>query len=172
MAQLKVQKVPDVADRTLPIFAEFDKLAESIRVEAYKLFARRGAGDGHAMDDWLMAEREVCWPSAELAEQKGEYRLKVALAGFEPLEINVTATPREIFIKAAHKQEKASTGKDESSICWSEFESNDVYRRIPLPGPVDVEKISANFTNGLLEIAAPQTRAPIKHPVQIHVSAG
>ena len=30
-----------------------------IRIRAYDLYERRGAGDGHALDDWLQAEYEV-----------------------------------------------------------------------------------------------------------------
>jgi HSP20 family protein len=171
MPELNVQKIPAADDRTLPIFAEFDKLADRIRIQAYNLFARRGAGDGHALDDWLAAEREVCWPSAELTEQQGKYALKVALAGFEPGEITVTATPREIIVKAAHKEEKKSAGQ-EAKVRWSEFRTNDVFRRVDLPAPVDVERISANFKNGLLEIVAPQAKPAAESASKIEVSAG
>jgi HSP20 family protein len=172
MPELNVQKVRAADDRTLPIFAEFDKLADRIRLEAYNLFARRGAGDGHALDDWLAAEHEVCWPSAELTEQDGKYALKVALAGFEPGEITVTATPREIIVKAAHKEEKKPAGEGKAKVRWSEFRSNDVFRRVDLPAPVDVERISANFKNGLLEIVAPRAQPAAESASKIEVSAG
>jgi hypothetical protein len=34
-------------------------LEHEIRLRAYDLYERRGAGDGHALDDWLRAEYEV-----------------------------------------------------------------------------------------------------------------
>jgi hypothetical protein len=34
-------------------------LEHEIRIRAYDLYERRGAGDGHALDDWLQAEDEV-----------------------------------------------------------------------------------------------------------------
>ena len=34
-------------------------LEHEIRLHAYDLYERRGAGDGHALDDWLQAEYEV-----------------------------------------------------------------------------------------------------------------
>ena len=34
-------------------------LEHEIRIRAYDLYERRGAGDGHALDDWLQAEYEV-----------------------------------------------------------------------------------------------------------------
>jgi HSP20 family protein len=171
MSRLSVQKVLAADDRTLPIFAEFERLADRIRVQAYNLFARRGAGDGHAMDDWLAAEREVCWPAAEFAERDGKFILEVALAGFEPGDIAVTATPREIMVKAAHRREQESTGSGEPKLRWTEFRSNNVFRRVELPVAVDVEKISANFENGLLKIVAPQLQPATESAKKIEISA-
>jgi HSP20 family molecular chaperone IbpA len=158
MSRVEIQKIPESSDRSLPILAEFDKLAERIRVKAYNLFRHRGAGEGQALDDWLAAEREVCWPAAELAEADGQYSLKVALAGFEPDDITVTATPSEIMVKAAHEQ-RQSGADDAARLKWSEFRSNDVYRRVELPDPIDVDKISASLSNGLLEVTAPKAAA-------------
>jgi HSP20 family molecular chaperone IbpA len=172
MSRLNIQKVPTADVRSLPIFAEFDQLADRIRLQAYNLFSRRGAGEGHALDDWLTAEREVCWPAAELSERNGEFVLTVALAGFEPGEITVTATPREIMVKAAHKHERKSPGKGEPKLRWTEFRSNDILRRVEVPAAVDVDKISADFRNGLLEIVAPKAQPAAESPKQIEISKG
>jgi len=158
MSRVEVKKVPEATDRRLPIFAEFDRVADAIRMEAWNLFNHRGAGNGHALDDWLEAERKVCWPAAELAEADGRYSLKVALAGFEPKDIEVTATPREIIVKAAHEREDKGT-EDDARLNWTEFHRNDVYRRVELPTDVDVKGISASLKNGMLEIAAPKAEA-------------
>jgi HSP20 family protein len=170
MSQLNVQKVRTTNDRTLPIFAEFDQLAERIRMQAFNLFAHRGARDGHALDDWLTAEREVCWPAAELAEREGEFVLNVALAGFEAGDITLTATPREIIVKAAHEHEQGSR-KDEPKLRWTEFRSSNVFRRVELPAPVEVEKISASFENGLLKILAPKVQPAESKQIEISAKA-
>ena len=34
-------------------------LEHEIRIRAYDLYERRGAGDGQALDDWLQAQYEV-----------------------------------------------------------------------------------------------------------------
>jgi HSP20 family protein len=154
MGLVNIQKVRKADDRSLPIFEELERLEDRIRVQAYNLFARRGGGDGHALEDWINAERELCWPSTEVAELDGKCDVKVALAGFEPAEIAVTATPREIIVKASHEHRGSSDDK-ETRVRWSEFRSNDVYRRVPLPVAVEVEKVTATFKNGLLEIVAP-----------------
>jgi HSP20 family protein len=156
MAELNVQKVPATDDRSLPIFAEFEQLADRIRLQAYNLFAHRGGSDGQALDDWLAAEHELCWRAAQLAERDDAFTLEVALAGFEPGDITVTATPREVIVKAAHKAEKT---KKDAKLRWSEFRSNDVYRRVELPGDVDVAKVTADLKSGLLTIVAPKAGA-------------
>ena len=166
MSRIEVKKVSEKDDRSLPIFAEFDRLADQIRLQAYQLFRRRGADDGHALDDWLAAEREVCWPAAELAETGDAFSLKVALAGFDAKDIEVTATPREVIVKAAQEQRKSSDGKA-GELKWSEFSSSDVFRRFELPADVDVDKLAASFSNGLLEVKAPKAQArPAAEPAR------
>lgn len=156
MSKLNIEAVPSVEERNLPIFDEIEDIAEKIRVRAFNLFANRGFQPGNDLEDWLHAEREICWPTAELIEKDDEFEVKVALAGFEAKDISVTATPREIIIKAKRTAERKKTHKEEGGkVRWSEFRSNDVYRHITLPADVDVKKISAEFENGMLEIEAP-----------------
>jgi HSP20 family protein len=171
MPQVEVKKVKAVEDRSLPVFAELDRLADRIRVQAYNLFSRRGAADGHALEDWLAAEREVCWPSAELNEQDGRFKLKVALAGYEPGDITVTATPRELIVSAVHKRESQSGDR---GVRWSEFHSSEVLRRVEVPQALNVEQTTATFTNGLLEIVAPKAEPAQqqKAEAKVEVSVG
>jgi HSP20 family molecular chaperone IbpA len=91
------------------------------------LFERRGREFGYALDDWLKAEREILgqWSAAELKEKEGKYELEMTLPGFDPKEIQVTATPQEIIVHAETKHEKKA---EEGKVVWSEFGSNSVYR--------------------------------------------
>jgi HSP20 family molecular chaperone IbpA len=169
MPELTLQKVPTTEDRSLPIFAEFDRLAERIRLEAYNLFAHRGSSEGHALDDWLAAERNLCWPAAKLIDRDGAFVLEVALAGFEANEISLTATPREIMIKANHEHSRKS---DEKELRWSEFRSDEVYRRVEVPSPVDVGKTTATLKNGLLVIVAPQVQSAPSATAKVPITQG
>ncbi len=168
MSKLNVQKVASPEDRTLPVFKEFEEIADKIRVRAFNLFANRGFSMGNDIDDWLTAQREICWPTAELVEEEDEFEIKVALAGFESDEITVTATPREVIVKASHKDERK---EDDEKVHWSEFRSNEVYRQIALPSDVDVAKIKAEFEDGMLEIEAPKMKGKSKAARKIEVSS-
>lgn len=174
MSQPKIDKIPSVDDRTLPIFAEFEKVTDRIRQRAYDFFRQHDFGDGHDLEDWLKAEREVCWPAAELAEDEKEFTLKMALAGFDTDNITVTANPRTLIIKAAQESEESSEedeDEDESRLHWSEFRSEDVYRQVELPDEVDVNKIKASFKRGILTIEAPKAAAKKRAAKKIEISS-
>lgn len=157
MSEITIQKVTRLEDRTLPIFRETEDLLRRIRQRAYDLCAGRGFGVDRALDDWLTAERELCWPAGELVEREADYTLSLALPGFEPGEISVTATPHELIVHA--KVERKEEKKAEGEIRWSEFRANDVYRRVELAREIDVQKISASLKNGLLKVTAPKAVA-------------
>ena len=157
MSELIIKKVPSPDDRNLPIFEELDEVSDQIRVRAFSLFADRGFSAGHELDDWLTAQREICWPAAELVEEDSEFRARVALAGFDAEDIDLTATPREIIVKATRRSEQGDEEPHEdATVRWSEFTSNAVYRQIAFPSDVDVGSIRVNFDNGMLEIEAPK----------------
>lgn len=153
MSKIDVRTVKSEEDRSLPIFEEVEKVADQIRVRAYNLFRNRGFSEGRELDDWLTAEREICWPAAELVDEDDEFEIKIALAGFEPKDIEVTATPRELIVKASKRGKRE---KRDDNVRWSEFRSNEVFRRIALPADINVAKVEAEFEHGMLEIEAPK----------------
>ncbi len=157
MSKLTVERVASTEDRTLPVFAEVDELMERIRNRAYEICRERGFAPGRDLDDWLAAEREICWPSAAFEEEDDEYEIKLALAGFDPEDITVTATPMEVIVRAVHEsdeEDEAPTGRS-----WTEFRRNSVWRRFELPGPIEVDELEVEYENGLLEIEMPKVDA-------------
>lgn len=162
MANVTVQKVTTPEDRELPVFEEVERTMQRIRDRAFEIFVDHGFEKSRALDDWLAAERELCWPAAELVERDQVYALSVAMAGFEPGDITVTAAPHELIVhaKAEATRGDKTKGKKNEEICWSEFRSNDVYRRVELPVDITVDKVSASYENGLLKIIAPKAKQP------------
>lgn len=163
MAQINVQKAANPDDRKLPIFEEIEQMTQKIRDRAFAIFAGRGFNEGQALSDWLAAEHELCWPTSELLEHDQDFALSMAMAGFQPKDIAVTATPRELIVQA--KTEAASGDKSKSGgeqVCWSEFRSNEVYRRVELPAEIDVDKVSAQYEHGMLKVLAPKCKQPAR----------
>ncbi|MFI4889234.1 MAG: Hsp20/alpha crystallin family protein [Steroidobacterales bacterium] len=163
MAEINIQKVAKADDRKLPVFEEAERMMQRIRERAFALFGARAAhGQSDPLGDWLAAERELCWPASELVEQDQNYALNMALAGFEPKDITVTATPRELVVCAKKEASRGDKTKEKNQqVCWSEFRSNDVYRRVELPVDIQVGKVSANYENGLLKITAPKAQQAV-----------
>jgi HSP20 family molecular chaperone IbpA len=162
MANVAVQKIEKTDASGLPIFEEMEKRFEGVRRRAFELFEKRGRALGYALDDWLQAEHEVCgWPAAELDEKTEEYELQMTLPGFDPEEVQVTATPSEILVHAELQAEKA----EEAKVLWTEFGPNNIYRQFEMPQPIDVEKIRARLDKGMLHITAAKAPAAKATPV-------
>ena len=172
MSKPEIQKVPAAEDRSLPVFAEFEEIAKQIRQRAFDLFSTRGYEGGNTLDDWLAAEREICWPTAELKESEKAFKLRIALAGFDGDDITVTANPTELIVKATHESGQGDTDdSDDEDVRWSEFRSAEVFRHIELPEKIEVDSVTADFKHGMLKIAArkaplPQENAPKSVAVQ------
>jgi HSP20 family protein len=158
MATINVQKVETRDEKPVPILEEIEQLCERVRDRAFEYFDRRGQEVGHALQDWLRAERDVFgWSAAELTESQEGYELEVTLPGFTPEEVEVTAMPDQVLVHASSKHEHKGEGR---KVVWSEYGSNDVYRRFELPDPIDVAKASAALEHGILHIKA--AKAPAK----------
>ncbi len=170
MSEINVQRVT-TEDRTMPAFADAERMFEQVRRRAYELFSGRGFGEGRALDDWLAAAREFNWPATELIEREQDFVLSVMLPGFEPADVELTATSRALIIRARMKSERRDeTKKGEARVHWSEFRSTDVCRRIEFSKEIDSEKISATLKNGVLRVVARKVERPSK-PVAVAAAA-
>lgn len=156
MSRPLIKRIRSETERELPIFDEIVQLQDRIREHAFKIFQNRGQ-HGDDLGHWLEAEKEICGSVSELIEEEHRYLLKMALAGFEPEDIKITATPREIIVKATAQSSEGDKESESSSVRWSDFQSTDVYRHLELPIEVDVDQIAAKFERGLLTIEAPKT---------------
>jgi HSP20 family protein len=153
MASIPVKRVADESVK-LPLFEELDRRMEQVRRRAYELFVARGFESGHDLDDWFAAEGEVLgWPAAELVEKDGEFEMDLTLPGFESKDIQVVAEPAGVTVRAS--VEKKREKKDEH-VLWSEFGKNDVFRKVTFPADVEVSRVTAEFSNGLLRVHAPK----------------
>jgi len=76
------------------------------------------------------------------------------------------------MIKANHERTKKSDDKQGVKLRWSEFRSDEVYRRVELPSPVNVGKITASLDNGLLVVVAPLTSSPKSTATKIEIAQG
>jgi HSP20 family molecular chaperone IbpA len=81
--------------------------------------------------------------------------VRVTAPGFEGKEIEVTALPDAIFIKAESDWEQE---KIEGELRVSKMASKKLFRKVDLPLPIEVETATAKLENGVLELVAVKAR--------------
>ncbi len=157
MSDVKIQKVTQDDERALPVFADLDQMMNLVRKRAFEIFAERESARDQAMEDWFLAQRDLDGSLTELVEDDQGYRFSVAVPGFDPAEIEVTATPRSLIVQARRREgpRRQATGSEEK-LHWSEFRSQQICRRVELPSGIDAEKVSATVQKGILTVNAPK----------------
>jgi HSP20 family protein len=154
MSQVAVCKCKEPQTIPQTLLEHMETIADSIRKRAFNMFENRKSEHGFDLDDWLQAERDVVWsPASELVEGKDDFQARVALAGFDAKDVQVTATPEALIIEA----EKAHThDAREGDVRFCEFSSKKLLRRIDLPMAINVDKVTASLDNGMLQVNAPK----------------
>jgi HSP20 family protein len=138
--------------KTKTIFDEIEKMQDRVMQRAYDIFRTNGGSIGRDLADWLQAERELVWkPDIELEEKDNEFRLKIAVPGVDPKNIDIEVTPEDVLVKGElHHQHKEKKGE----IHTCEFASGNLFRSIHLPKRIDTDKVKAEFKNGMLTLKA------------------
>lgn len=164
MAEVAIQKSQDGTKSIWSMFDDTRKLFDELQKRAFGLFQERGGGEGMALDDWFRAERELLdIPASEMTEDEKEVHVRAAVPGLKAKDIEVTATPREIVIRG--ETSERSNGK-KGKTRFSEFSERKLFRRYELPASVDVDKISADLTDGMLTINMPKAEPAKKVEVK------
>lgn len=160
MSKVAVTKSKENALESPSFIEQMNALAERVRQRAYKLFQRRGETDGSEVDDWLTAERELIWaPESDLIENNGRFQLQVAVPGFDPEQVSVTASSDAVTVSAesSHKHDKT-----EGDVHFCEFGEKTLFRKFDWPKPIDVDKVTAHLEKGVLHISAPKAESELK----------
>ena len=154
MVNIPVHKVENNKLETAPALKALQDTVEMVRQRAFELFEHRGYSPGGDLSDWVQAERELFWvPPAELAENDNEVEITVAVPGFDPKEVQVTAQPGEILIQGSHEKR---VEKKDKGVLYSEFDEKALYRRFEIAQPIDIGHVTANVENGMLTVKAPK----------------
>ncbi len=139
--------------RTSSILSELEQLDARIRRRAYDLFRSRDSVWGHALEDWLTAERQLAWsPAVELREKDGTFEVRTALAGVEAEDLDVQVSPEDLLIKATTSHVHTA---DSGTVHLCEFDGGDAFRSVHFPREIQPDGVKADYRNGLLRVTAP-----------------
>src|SRR5438445_8800214 len=123
MSRVEVKKA-DTGKTALSFFDEVARRFQAVQRRAFERFEKRGRQPDQDLEDWLKAERELFgWPAAELVEKNGVYQMQITLPGFDAKDVEVTATPTEIVVRANTQEVKKTK---EGDVLWTEICSRDV----------------------------------------------
>jgi HSP20 family protein len=95
-------------------------------------------------------------PKLDLSETKDAYVAKLEVPGVEPKEINVSIRDGLLVMTGEKTREEEEKNEKfyRTERAWGAFT-----RTIPLPGPVDTEKTTAAFKDGVLTVMLPKMAA-------------
>lgn len=144
MPTIRVQKLCELDDEDSRLLQE---IHDEISRRAYDVYEHRDATYGSSVDDWLRAEREVCWvPQEELEETDRAVHMKIGVSGIGEETIEVTLVPEMIILRGA--------SEDRSDADSYEPRPKVLFRRIVFPSQIHTESAVVRLEADLLIVSA------------------
>ncbi len=112
---------------------------------------------GDAPSDWS--------PSLDAVEEKNQFLVKLELPGLKSEDVKITFEDGLLNISGERKEEKVA---NENKVHLNERVYGKFERGIRFPSPVQSDKVSAKFVDGVLEIALPKTEETKPRQIQIN----
>jgi len=110
-------------------------------------------------------EGEEDFPLMDIAETDNEIILRAEIPGIEPADIDISLSDGILTIKGEKRQEREE-GEDYHII---ERTYGKFTRQIHLPKPIEGDKASAFYKNGVLKIVLPKTEESKKKEIKVTV---
>lgn len=95
-------------------------------------------------------------PKVNVAETDTNVQITAELPGMEEKDIDVSLAENTLTIKGEKKKESEEKNKNFHRV---ERSYGYFQRSLPLPAEVEVDKVAANFKNGILNITLPKSQA-------------
>jgi len=140
--------------------AEIENLQRHIKNRVYNGL-RRGFSSGH-FDEFGM-DTSYFHMSTDILENSNEYVVQVEFPGMTKEEIELTIKEERLIIRGERERaiEYETENADEVyKVYKSERRFGSLQRSIPLPENILEDKISAQYTNGVLIITLPKAPVP------------
>ena len=103
-------------------------------------------------------------PAADLYESDAEYVLELEVPGFEEKELAIEVTDHTLCVKGERTKTKEEKKKD---FQLHERLEASFERRFTLPSGADMEKVTASFVKGVLEVHAAKVKEAAPKKVAI-----
>jgi HSP20 family protein len=108
-------------------------------------------------------------PRLDLEETEKEYRITAELPGMEEKDVEVLLTGNSITLKGEKKEEKEEKGRN---YYHTERSYGSFHRSVPLPEGIEIEKVDAEFKNGVLTVKLPKTAQEKTKSKKVPIKSG
>ncbi|KAA0990529.1 Hsp20/alpha crystallin family protein [Dyadobacter aurulentus] len=102
-------------------------------------------------------------PAVNVVESKEGFRIEVAAPGLQKSDFKLNLEKNQLTISA---QKEQKTEENEEKYTRREFKYNSFQRTFTLPNSIDGEKIEANYSEGILNIALPKREEAKEKPAR------
>jgi hypothetical protein len=132
------ERITISVQRVESLCAEVQSVYEKIAAKAYEYFVEGGCINGHDVDDWARAERELLLrPPVRLRRENSDFVIDVELPDAEPADLQIRVTPQRMLLISVP------------------FEPRQIFRIVHFPEPIDSAGVHAEFCEGNLRVIAP-----------------
>ncbi|WP_044170164.1 Hsp20/alpha crystallin family protein [Kamptonema formosum] len=112
-------------------------------------------------------EYEMTWaPAVELQDTDDHLLLRAQIPGMEPKDLDIRVTRDAVYIAGEHRYENKV---EEKGYFRSEFRYGKFERAIPLPVPVQNDRVGADYKNGILTLTLPKVQEAQRRVVRINL---
>ena len=106
-------------------------------------------------------------PSAEVTSDDHAWHVRMALPGIEPKDVHVDVTDNMLTVSSERGMEEEKPGeKRQTEFSYGRFE-----RSFTLPKTVNVDGVTAEFENGMLELMLPMMEAAKPRVIEVKKGA-
>ena len=107
-------------------------------------------------------------PAIDVTESDGEIEITAELPGLEEKDVQINVADNVLTIRGEKKAEKEDKQKDYHLI---ERSYGSFYRSLELPAGVDVDKIKAHISKGVLKVTVPKPAAKQAKKIDVKSAA-
>lgn len=109
--------------------------------------------------------RDYWLPEIDVKEQNNSYLIKMDLPGMDKKDVKISIDQQNNLVISGER-ETASKKERKDYICFERYKGS-FFRKVPLPGTVDAQHITAKYRDGVLEITVPRAQEHLSKQIAI-----
>ncbi len=166
----EIVREPEIPEAFVdPVFERVQEINDLIARRAYEFSEASGFTHGHDLEDWLRAELEILRTTPlDVTETESDLTVRAEVPGFKEKDLELRVEPRRLFITG--KRQEGSERKQGKTL-YSERRASQIFRVLDLPAQIDLDRVNATLSDGVLEFTLLKAETGKKIPVLTKAAA-